>query len=372
MKSLLYMPKQINVGYQKRSGTYTGKLAYIIYFDEKGKLRKETSWNSWREQNLGNDIFENEPTEGFVLNKKVGDYSGYWGEHRSAYVRVYDSERDFEFEITVENLLYILENCTSTKGKGLEGKFVYAWDGKNLILLPVDSPDYKDIKEYTDLLNSNFKLGAKTIKVGATYVDKSGAEYVYMGKFPYYKYDYGDENKIEMKNKETEYKYYKHKTKHYYFRIVGDYSRFDITTSLAKFITVKDEECHPDYADFYGELEERASFSPPDYSTETYEDYSQEEFISMCKKVWDEYDYKTIYFTDGVNWHKTSVELEKWKEEYKGWYKVRMYKWTTNRWYSEPRWEGYFEYYETLEEVFENHKPCILKIKLENGKPYKG
>lgn len=48
MNSSIIIPKTINVGYQKRSDTYTGKLAYIVYYDENGKLRKEASWNSWR------------------------------------------------------------------------------------------------------------------------------------------------------------------------------------------------------------------------------------------------------------------------------------------------------------------------------------
>jgi hypothetical protein len=48
------------------------KLTYIIYYDEKGKLRKETSWNNWRDKEIENDKFKNIPTSGFVLNKKVG------------------------------------------------------------------------------------------------------------------------------------------------------------------------------------------------------------------------------------------------------------------------------------------------------------
>ena len=151
MKSSIFIPKTINVGYQNRSDTYTGKLAYVIYYDEKGKLRKEASWNSWRDEKISNEEFENVPTSGFVLNKKVGDYSSGW-DHRQAYCRVYDP-RNFEFEITVENLLYILENANSIKGKGLEGEFVYGWDGKDLVLMPVESPDYKQIVELLKRLN---------------------------------------------------------------------------------------------------------------------------------------------------------------------------------------------------------------------------
>src|SRR5581483_10905297 len=123
----IFLPKRINVGYQKRTDTFTGKLAYVIYFDGKGKLRKETSWNSWRNKAIPNEEFDNVPTEGFVLNKKVGGNKYNWNP-RQTYSRIYDP-RGFEFEITIPNLLYILENTNCIKGKGIEGKLVYGWEG---------------------------------------------------------------------------------------------------------------------------------------------------------------------------------------------------------------------------------------------------
>ena len=66
------IPKTIKVGYQKRGDTYTGKLAYVIYTDDKGKLRKEKSWQGWRDGKIKPSDFDNEPTSGFVLNKGVG------------------------------------------------------------------------------------------------------------------------------------------------------------------------------------------------------------------------------------------------------------------------------------------------------------
>ncbi|NJO64998.1 MAG: hypothetical protein HC836_44870 [Richelia sp. RM2_1_2] len=41
MKSKLIIPNEIVVGYQKRTDTYSGKLAYVVYKDDKGILRKE-------------------------------------------------------------------------------------------------------------------------------------------------------------------------------------------------------------------------------------------------------------------------------------------------------------------------------------------
>lgn len=72
MNSSIFVPKTINVGYQNRSGTYTGKLAYVIYYDEKGKLRKEASWNSWRDDKILNDEFDNVPTEEREVEVRYG------------------------------------------------------------------------------------------------------------------------------------------------------------------------------------------------------------------------------------------------------------------------------------------------------------
>lgn len=200
-KNQLFVPNTIKVGYDSRRDTYTGKLAYIIYIDEKGKVRKEASWNSWRDHKLGDDTFENTPTEGFVLNKKVGGYSTGWN-HRQSRIRVHDP-RGFELEISIENLLYILENTTSTVGKGLEGEFVYGWDGKDLLLIPCGSPDYISIKQYNELLRSDLKLTAKTIKVGATYRNDKEADLIYIGRYDKYE-NRSYFNEVELNSRKYE------------------------------------------------------------------------------------------------------------------------------------------------------------------------
>ena len=114
-----FIPEKIKVGYQRRPDTYTKMLGYVIYYDEKGVLRKEKSWEGWRDSKIDSNEFDNVPTSGFVLNRNVGGGGRYYDERKAA-VRVFDP-RGFEFEISIPNLLWILENCTSTKGKGLEG-----------------------------------------------------------------------------------------------------------------------------------------------------------------------------------------------------------------------------------------------------------
>lgn len=186
----LNIAKTIKVGFNKRSDTYTGMLAYVIYYDEKNVLRKEKSWEGWRDKSIDAQEFPNEPTSGFVLNKKVGDYRSDWN-HRMAHIRVYDP-RGFEFEISVENLLYILQECTSTKGKGLEGEFVYAWGGTDLILLPVSSVEYQESKVFTDHKLS--KVSKNEMVPGCIYLNKDMENVMYLGREDYYEFDtdYGD------------------------------------------------------------------------------------------------------------------------------------------------------------------------------------
>ncbi len=175
----LLIPEKVNVGFQNRGDTYTAKLGYVIYYDHKGVLRKEKSWQGWRDKSIDPQEFQNLPTEGFVLNRNVGGYKSDWN-YRSAKIRIYDP-RDWEFEITLENLLFILSVGDCSRGKGLEGKFVYAWQGTELVLLPVASEDYKNSTEYTEL--QSCKVKAKELIPGASYKTKKQDVYIYLGKF---------------------------------------------------------------------------------------------------------------------------------------------------------------------------------------------
>jgi hypothetical protein len=179
----MYIPNKIKIGYQNRKGTYTGKLAYIIYFDEKGKLRKENSWETWRDDKITPDEVSNDPVDGFVINKNVGGVKSSWSwNSRIEKVRVYDP-RDFEFEISIPNLLFILQETSAIKGKGLEGEFVYAWSGTELILLPVGSEIYKGCVEHTQ--RQFLKINSKEMKEGYTYLMKDGTHVMYLGRHPY-------------------------------------------------------------------------------------------------------------------------------------------------------------------------------------------
>lgn len=202
-----FIPEKIKVGYQEREDTYSGKLAYVIYYDEKNKLRKETSWNSWRQKDILPDDFDNKLIEGFVLNKKTGDYHGDWFSNRQAYIRVFDP-RGFEIEITVNNLLYILENCDCIKGKGLSGRFCYGWTGTDLVLIPECSEGYKESRKYTDTLYVNKKIKKSELEVGQVYILRGNKKVLYLGYLNYFR---------NHRNNEFDGTYYG--KKHYYIDV---------------------------------------------------------------------------------------------------------------------------------------------------------
>jgi hypothetical protein len=173
----MYIPKEIVVGAQTRSDTFTGKLAYVVYKDHKGVLRKEKSWNGWRDHKIEPLTFDNKPTSGFTFNKGV-KRDGYWGSGRSV-IRVWDP-RDFEFEISVDNLIGILMHADVSK-RDITEPCVFAWYGTELVLLPTNSEEYQSSVKFTE--NQQVKFSTKELTIGYTYEQRSDKEpVVYLGR----------------------------------------------------------------------------------------------------------------------------------------------------------------------------------------------
>ena len=186
MDSSLYIPKTLKIGFQERKDTFTGKLAYVIYYDDKKKLRKETSWNSWRDKTIDTMEIPNDPTDGFTMNKGFTRYSD-WGSGR-AVIRMWD-QRDFEFEIGLDNLVGILMHSDVSK-REIGEKCVFAWKGSELILLPVNTEEYQSSIKYTQKQGN--RVSAKDLVPGYTYVPKKQTiPHIYLGRFAQYKEEGG-------------------------------------------------------------------------------------------------------------------------------------------------------------------------------------
>lgn len=181
MSNVFVAPK-IRIGFQTREDCFTKKLAYIIYYDTAGKIRKEKSWKSWIDDKIPVEEHENTPMEGFTLNRDVKRYSGDWFSSKRTLIRVHDP-RGFEFEVTTENLIAILMHTDCSK-RSLIGQFVYAWSGQDLVLLPTNSEEYQAAVNYTAGLAK--KVKAKELVNGVEYKTKRDGNVIYMGKFNIY------------------------------------------------------------------------------------------------------------------------------------------------------------------------------------------
>lgn len=183
--SNIFIPKKLKVGYQERSDTFTKRLAYVIYYDERGKLRKERSWEGWRHNKITPDDFDNEPRSGFVFNKGV-QRDRYWGSGRNM-IRVWDP-RNFEFEISVDNLMGLLMHSDVSK-REIQQECVFAWQGTELLLLPTNSVEYTEAQAHT--AKQDMKVSAKELVPGRTYsAKKYDAQLTYLGYREWYVWEW--------------------------------------------------------------------------------------------------------------------------------------------------------------------------------------
>ncbi len=183
MRDNLIIPEDIIVGLQNRRDSLTEKLGFVTFNDGK-IIRQEKTWNSWRDQKQEPLNFKNEPTSGFILNKGVKRY-GYYGSGSSK-IRVYDP-RGFEFEISVDNLMFVLMHSDVSK-QDIQEKCIYAWQGKNIVLLPINSEEYQESIKYTNKRDK--KISAKELVIGHTYSHKKEKNnFVYIGRYDYYYVD---------------------------------------------------------------------------------------------------------------------------------------------------------------------------------------
>lgn len=265
MKTEMFIPSKIRVGFRERSDTFTGKLAYVIYYDEKGKIRKQTSWEGWRDSKIEPFDFDNTPRAGYTLNKGV-KRDNYWRNSGRSMIRVWDP-RDFEFEISVDNLIDVLMHADVSK-RDITEPCVFAWYGTELVLLPTNSEAYQQSVAYTNKQSN--KVTSKSMIEGATYaLKKDPAPHVYLGRFQTYR---SEEVYVETKATEPNaypgYFYSRgHTTRSYGcgYRAIPrkglSYCFWDLTRnayvgmdSVARLSHIVDADLHSGFADFVDKM----------------------------------------------------------------------------------------------------------------------
>lgn len=256
----LYIPKKLKVGFQNREDTAGGRLGYIIYQDDKKVWRKEKSWEGWRDKTIDAEFFDNVPTSGFCLHKDVTRRGYEWFSETQVKIRIHDS-RGFEFEITPANLTSILMHTDCLK-RGLDGEFVYAWEGKELILLPVKSEEYSAAQEFT--VDQSLSVKVKDLKPGFTYSTKKGKKYVYLGR-----YDWAAQPMMYPDSKKKSFIFIKEGQEENY--------HFDIRNSITHLSKCVSGDESPKFGEYSNILAERPEIKGVEI---TFEEVSAEDFIN--------------------------------------------------------------------------------------------
>lgn len=163
-------------------------LAYMCHLGDspsQESKRKDTG-RSWAKRKYSIEYetdeveFDNAPIRGFIITDDIK--RTYWGGGNVKW-RIEDP-RGFEVEISSENLMSIIRSCEILECKIL-GEFVWAREGGQNILIPVDSDEYKNSQQKAE---SAVKTKVEPMTV---YYDGYGNMKAYLGKV----YAFGERNK---------------------------------------------------------------------------------------------------------------------------------------------------------------------------------
>lgn len=159
---MIIIPDEIIVGFQaKRNWGYTKDLGFATFIDNKGKFRKETSWNQWCSDKNRVLKEKNVPVAGFRLSDTTKRSSEWFGSGKNMW-RVTDP-RGFILEIDSPNLQCILDYCHINEGE-IEESCVWAWDGAHMSLIPTNSEIFEEAFDNTD--RTKKKIALKDVKPG--------------------------------------------------------------------------------------------------------------------------------------------------------------------------------------------------------------
>lgn len=177
------IPEKVYVGFQGRRAEDEVPLGFMTpYTDDVAGEKRRKTVDDWaagygRAKTFNSVTIDNAPMYGFRLGRAIRR-SGYMGSGAS-YVRIEDP-RGFELEISIENLVALLENVAMERCEFL-GELVWGRVSNSTknILIAVNSDEFKSAVKTKSAV-----AAAKTIKdfkIGDTIESVTGEVGVYMG-----------------------------------------------------------------------------------------------------------------------------------------------------------------------------------------------
>ena len=233
-------------------------LSYITYIDTKGVLRKEKSWKGWGTHD--HPDIDNKPKSGFKLYKTINRTSR-WNGGRTVF-RIFHPD-GLQFEISGANIVEICQTSGGVIDGVIQDECVLAWEGKDLILLPVSSDEYQKYSAQTKALKKGH-VKPSDLVVGKFYTNTKGDRMLYLGAF--HSLGYQDKNGRHDENGEV---------------VISSHKEHCFTTQKAY-----DLECDPWFEflkspkvyDIEGDVVKLRKFCQPEYILKKYNNFTGTSF----------------------------------------------------------------------------------------------
>lgn len=150
--------EKLYVGFQRQRYMNNENPRILGFAVPNDNESRKNTVNRWREKEIDPRVIENTPQRYFMIVDTVSRYST-----SNKLFRILDP-RGFELEISAENLVHIIDNCTLNKSIILEDCIWAQGNGGKSYLLPTNTQEYKMYANKPEKLN---------IEKGGVYVSES-------------------------------------------------------------------------------------------------------------------------------------------------------------------------------------------------------
>jgi len=358
MSKNIFIPEKMKIGFYEESGNFTNKTALLVPMEYDGSYRKDKRFSRYSEEELGTMEVENMPMTGFSLLKSKDGSVSRWGKYNYLEKILIFDPRGFEFDISLKNLLFILEQTDMHSIEGAE--LAYGWYDNEFLLLPTQSEDYKESFEKSLKERKRGYITPKELIVGATYMTKENLKLIYLGRFNEYYY----QRPFHVTSKKS--------VKPFYFACVHENQTFDVYTLpniKHQFVEVLEETEHVRLNEFMAYLETQTYFSPVDNKQTVVEDMSFEFFEELLRiesnNFTRDYFHLSIVAMNGETYFICPEETSPFDQFYFTGEKDEKSR------EQKHLYNGKIYEYSHYKDIFNILKPSVTHYFQENGRHYK-
>lgn len=195
------IPKEIIVGFRRGPTKQSDRFGFITHDGIPGNAPMGRSWDRWRDRKIETERHSNNPTTGFVINRR-GPTA--WGTFEKAEILPIYDPRGWALDISTDNLMQIIRHNGISRSGRVKGRLAYGWDYSRtrVSLVPEKCDDYEHYMRLQDELARSSMVpfgGARDLVVGNRYLFKNGKVLTYLGKFITHNLKYPLDAELEVR-----------------------------------------------------------------------------------------------------------------------------------------------------------------------------